>query len=317
MDSPLDEHEQDLSNILCIKDTDGRDAVMIGLLVTVFFDNQVTREVRERIADAAEDYIHLVREHLRWSVPPKAKREYPIGSTRTKFPREWLPDHPDGESWSFVFHGGNAGRAASAFYVEGFGSRFADDTELGHLHISFPLLWFADPSAGTFPEYVLKLCQNLRPLSGYAGVGVLESFDGYTADKFQPVVREIAERFPGLEIEARVEHGISLNTGIKGVNWLTILGDRWLKEVGGFDSLRARLDDAFGLYPYDGGVIIQAGSKPQIGDTHANRWPKHYVTLAKVLKKIQIKDHRPFHFGGPGRMNHEASKAWLFRFDGR
>ena len=45
--------------------------------------------------------------------------------------------------------------------------------------------------------------------------------------------------------------------------------------------------------------------------------PKHYVTLAKVLKKIQIKDHYPFHFGGPGRMNQEASKAWLFRFDGK
>ncbi|MCK6591092.1 MAG: DUF3396 domain-containing protein [Polyangiaceae bacterium] len=317
MDNPLDENEQELSNILCVKDTDGRDAVMIGLVATLYFENQVTREVRERVADAAEEYIQLVREHLRFSVPPKARREYPIDSKRTRFPREWLPNLPDGESWSFVFHGGNAGRAASAFYVESFGSRFADETELGHLHVSFPLLWFTNPSVGTFPEYVLKLCQTLRPLSGYAGVGVLESFDGYTADKFQPVVREIANRFPGLEIEARVGHGLTLKAGIKGVNWLTILGDHWVSEMGGVDSLRARLDENFGFYPYDGGVIIQAGPKPQIGDAQANRWPKHYVTLAKVLKKIQIKDHYPFHFGGPGRMDHEASMAWLNRFDGR
>jgi hypothetical protein len=58
-------------------------------------------------------------------------------------------------------------------------------------------------------------------------------------------------------------------------------------------------------------------TKPQIGDVKAGRWPQHYVTLAKVLKKIQIKDHYPFHFGGPGRLDHAASLAWLFRFDGK
>jgi hypothetical protein len=106
-----------------------------------------------------------------------------------------------------------------------------------------------------------------------------------------------------------------LRTGIKGVNWLTILGDRWLKEMGGIEHLRILLDESFGFYPYEGGLIIQAGPKPQIGDAQANRWPQRYVTLAKVLKKIQITNHYPFHFGGPGRMNHQASLAWLFRFD--
>jgi hypothetical protein len=40
-----------------------------------------------------------------------------------------------------------------------------------------------------------------------------------------------------------------------------------------------------------------------------------------VLKPIQIKDHGAFHFGDPmgvqQRMDHEASLAWLFRFDGK
>jgi hypothetical protein len=315
MDILLDEHERELSNILCVKDKDGRIAVMIGLLVTVFFENHLTREARERVADVAQDYIHLVRQHLRWTVPPGAKRTCSIDSAATRLPKEWLPDHPDGKSWSFDFHGGDMERAASAFHVCGFGSQYTDG--LGHLHVSFPMLWFAEPSAGTFPDYVLKLCQKTRPLSGYAGLGVLESHDGYAQDKFQPAVRLIAERFPGLEIEARVEHGLSLRGGIKGVNWLTILGDRWLNEMGGLDHLRAGLDESFGFYPYEGGAILQAGPKPQIGDAQANRWPQHYVTLARVLKKIQVKNHHPFHFGGPGRMNHEASKAWLFRFDGK
>ena len=314
MDIMLD--EQELSNILCVKDKDGRVALMIGLLVTVFFEGQGSREMRERVADVAQGYVDLVRDHLRWTVPPNARREYPINSARTRLPREWLPSHPDGEYWSFDLHGGETAKAASGFHVHGFGSQYID-TGLGFLHLSFPLLWFAGPDAGTFPDYVLKVCQKIRPLSGYAGIGVLESDDGYVQDKYQPIVREFAERFPGLEVEARVEHTLHLRTGIKGVNWLTILGDRWLEEMGGLEHLRTLLDESFGLYPYDGGVVIQAGPKPQIGDAQANRWPQSYVKLAKVLKKIQVKDHYPFHFGGPGRMNHQASLAWLFRFDGK
>ena len=67
--------------------------------------------------------------------------------------------------------------------------------------------------------------------------------------------------------------------------------------------------------------MIQAGPRPQIGDVATNRWPRHYVTLARVLMPIQIKDHRPFHFGDPTGsqkpMDHEASLAWLFRLDGK
>jgi hypothetical protein len=154
-------------------------------------------------------------------------------------------------------------------------------------------------------------------LSGYGGLCILESPNAYTAEEHEAVVRVIAERFPGLEVENRVAHTDWLSGGIKGVNWLTILGERWIREMGGLVALRERLDESFGFYSYDGGLIIQAGPKPQIGDAKANRWPKHYVALARVLKKIQIKEHRPFHFAGPGKMDHEASLAWLFRFDGK
>ncbi len=50
--------------------------------------------------------------------------------------------------------------------------------------------------------------------------------------------------------------------------------------------------------------------------------PEHdYVTLAKVLKPVQVKVHGEFHWGDPmgvqKRMDHAASLAWLFRFDGK
>ena len=166
---------------------------------------------------------------------------------------------------------------------------------------------------------MLKICRRIRPVSGYGGVGILEALDVMAQMRFEPAVTPIAERFPGLEVEALPGHLKFLDKGIKGINWLTILGERWVEAAGGLDCLRAQLDDrTFPFYRYDGGLMIQAGPKPQIGDVRTNRWPTHYIALAKVLKKIQIQDHWSFHHGGPGRRMHKKeSLAWLFRFDGK
>jgi hypothetical protein len=242
---------------------------------------------------------------------------YPITSSRIKPLGEWLPSHPEDEGWSFSFHGGETETAASGFEVRGHGS---DNIMkgLGYVHASFPLLWFAE-SSGSLQEFVLEWCKRLKPLSGYAGLGIIESPDIYERIKFQAAVRMIGERFPGLEVQSFVAHTIALTDGIKGVNWLTILGERWVDAMGGLDYVRMRLDEpSFPFYRYDGGLIIQAGPKPEFGDAQANRWPRYYVTLAKVLKRIQIKSHQAFHFGGDDRrMDKEASEAWLFRFDGK
>jgi hypothetical protein len=46
-------------------------------------------------------------------------------------------------------------------------------------------------------------------------------------------------------------------------------------------------------------------------------WPEHYVTLAKVLKKIQIKEHCGIIQKKRGAMDNETMKEWLFHFDGK
>lgn len=309
----LNDDEQDISGLLCISDGKDRPALRIGLLATVFFEDPWTRAVREAVADAAEGYIRLVREHLRWTKQPKTARICPISAGRVPSPGEWLPEHKDGLSWEFGLHGGEEQHDASDFQVSALGSS-SISRRLGFLQIHLPLTWPAERSSA-FPDLVLDLCERIKPLSGYGGIGVLEALDLATRDRFQPAVRSIAERFPGAEVESRTAHTLWLKDGIKGVNWLTILSDRWVQAAGGLDYLRIRLDDDFIFYRYNGGLMIQAGSKPQVGDAQANRWPRHYVTLARVLKKIQITDHRPFHLGGPGRMDQEASMAWLFRFD--
>jgi hypothetical protein len=319
----LDSDDADLSQILCIRDKDGRPALRIGLLATMFIAEPWTRPVREAVADAAEEYIRQFREHLRWAQHPKTGHMHAIEKGRVPFPRDWLPQHKDTKSWFFGFHGGEHEHSAAEFQVSALGPD-AVGKDPGYFQMYLPLTWFGN-HPDTLQDFVLNFAKRLRSLSGYAGIGVLEPLSIYAREPFQSTVRQIAERFPGLEIEDCPGHLNHVGEGIKGVNWLTLLGDRWIHEIGGVDYLHVRLGDDFKLTPYDGGLLIQglliqAGPKPQIGDVTANRWPRHYVTLAKVLKPIQIKKHYPFHFGDPmgsARMDSEASIAWIFRFDGK
>jgi hypothetical protein len=309
-----------LAKLLCVRGQDGHVGMRIGLLATLFVTESWTRPVREAVTDAAEEYIRQFGPHLRWAQGPKGPRIYRMESGQAPFLRKWLPEHEDGKAWYFGFHGGESADTASEFQVSALGS---DNVckDLGHFQIYLPLTWFAEHPGATFSDFVLRFAQRLRPLSGYAGVGVLEMLNDYGQQPFYVTVRQIAERFPGLEVEHHLGHDIYLTKGIKGVNWLTVLGDRWVQEIGGLDYLKIRLGEDFKLSPYDGGVMIQAGPKPQIGDVTLSRWPQHYITLAKVLKPIQVKVHGAFHLGDPmgveKRLDHAASLAWLFRFDGK
>ena len=316
MNSLFDENEPDLTKLTCIRGADGHPALRIGLLAVVFFEQPWMRAVREAVTDIAESYIEEFREHLRWAQHPNTANIHPIHFKRVRRPREWLPQHEDGKDWYFGFHGGEGNEIVSDFQVDAYGSNNACKEDLGYLQVHLPLLWFAE-HPGTFPELVLRICQRIKPVSGYGGVGILQPLDIRASHRVQSMVQPLADRFPGLEINEPGATALSVPKGIKGINWLTILGERWLDAAGGLDYLRVRLDDNFTFHRYDGGLMIQAGPKPQIGDAEANRWPRHYVTLAKVLKKIQVTDHWRFHWDGPGRMDHEATLAWLFRFDGK
>lgn len=312
-ESDLDVNDENLLEKLAIKDRKGRTMLTVGLLASFYFEEPWTGPKREAVAELAEQYISRFGMHLQHTEDMRDAKIYSIESKHVPSPKDWLPNHADGEAWYFGLHSGKSVAEAGEYTVQGYGGG-AIKKSVGVFHLSTPLNAFADQKAG-FREYVVQISERLKPLSGYGGIGVIQSLDIAAAEPFSSFERMMGERFPGLEIESRLAHVIHLNQGIKGVNWLTVLGDRWIQEMGGLDFLRLWVTEACTLYPYPGGVVIQAGSRPEIGDVQANRWPMHYVRLAKALKKIRVKDHYPFHFGGENRFDHEATMKWINRFD--
>jgi hypothetical protein len=307
---------EELKNLLEIRDAKGRAALTFGLFATFYLEQPWTRPVRQAVADEGERYIALVRDSLIWTQDPKTASLYRINKARVAMPGQWLPGHEDGKSWFFGLHGAEDEDGASAFQVSALGLTHHRDDLVGYFRFALPLDWFVTHS-GSLPELVLDVCKRLRPLSGYAGIGLLMpiTFEGCNM-LGRGVLGPMAKRFPGVEVDDPSTTCIHAAHGIKGVNWLTILGDRWVQEAGGLDYLRIRLDEPnFPFYPFDGGLMIQAGQRPQVGDAERGLWPTQYVTLAKVLRKIQVKDH--YQLFASGIFNKEETREWIYRFDGK
>ncbi|WP_437946584.1 type VI immunity family protein [Sorangium sp. So ce296] len=315
-----------LDDRLRVKDDEGRTILQVALLATVYFEDAHKREVREAVVSCCEDYFRRCGTHLRWALHPEKRLMEPYGKGKGSDPRAWLLGFGEDEGFSLIYHAAEYERGASSFLAHALGAKKRPFVDLGFFRVAFPLLWFVD-SLESFPEVMLEMCRRLRPVSGYGGIGVVESPDGSISSLYEPVVYDWAQRFPGLEADYPITHSIWLrkgrsgNGGIKGVNWLTALGECWVVEMGGVDKLEAELralDGRFVVHRFDGGLMVQAGPRPQLGDAERNVWPELYVKLSKYLKPIRITEHRPFQYGGPGlRFDLERSEAWLRRFDDR
>jgi len=306
-----------LSEFMTIRDAKGRTALSIGLVITVYIQHPCAQRNREGVSDIAERYIAEFGKELVWA-QQHSGRVHAMAKNKVPMPSVWIPQRSENESWSLGFYGGEEIDAASAFLVSGLGQAHRKEKEVGFLHFHLPMRWLAEHPGG-FAPYVLDICKRIRPLNGYAGVGfqLPDTWEGQIKSEF--IIAPLAKRFPSVEVDEPVQTSIHIESGgIKGVNWLTILDDRYIPELGGLDYLRMRLpEETFPFYKYDGGVIIQAGPWPQIGDATKNLWPQHYVTLAKVLKKVQIKEHWGLIQKKRGALDNEFMKEWLFRFDGK
>lgn len=316
----LDEH-------LAVKDEQGHAVLQVALLATVYFPEAFRREVKEAVVTCCEAYLRRCRHHLRWTANPKTFFPEPFENSEAANPRAWVPEVPEDEDFSIIYHGNPWKNGASAYTLETLGAERQPYLDFGYFRVSFPLLEFADGS-GSLQEVLLDICRTLKPWSGYAGIGLIDTQDSTTNIQYQPVVYDWAQRFPGLEIDYLTSHANWLTDGregdrdgIKGVNWLTVVGDRYLPELGGADKVEAdlaALDSQFVVRRYDGGIVIQAGPRPQLGDARRGIWPTLYVKLARYLKPIRVTKHNPFQIGRTVvPFNKENSEAWLRRFDDR
>jgi hypothetical protein len=172
----------------------------------------------------------------------------------------------------------------------------------------------------TLRECLLCWCKIIRPAHGSAGLcTVTPDMTG------EPDAYRMLQQFPGLTMVQDLSFsGESKNVfnRIKTVNWLTVLGDVVLDELGGLKAAQDALEPDCTIYPYPGGIVIQAGPEPQWGDTLLGDVPELYRKVAKFTKPVRFENYRSCLFRAndlvkrePHLDSLEETYKWIRRFD--
>lgn len=173
-----------------------------------------------------------------------------------------------------------------------------------------------DEGAHAFKELVLFVCNTLAVEHGYAGLSPVLPYD---FDRYMSFEYPLSQQFAGLVIDSvAYGHGKELkNHSIKGVNWLTIVGNELLNKLGGPDKVQQQLHiPGVQVHPYSSGLIVQAGDYPSLG-AEDEGLPPLYVAVNRVFKPIRIADPDQLHYHMPDResFDKEATLRWYGRFD--
>jgi len=300
-------------------DSSGRVLAKVALIATLYFRDGYRQDVRQSVLECVREYRDLFGEQLRWALLGEGRFVLSAHYTDAAIQAYLLDDRlgivDSVATWSFDWHGGQA-REASEYLLEALGSSRRECEQLGELSyvkLAIPLTSFVERPP-LLPQMLLRWCRRLRPCHGYGGIGIILPPETAQLPLVERAVFACAQRHPGIEVDYPINHSLWLRDAIKGGNWITVLSDRWIDDLGGRATICETLGDGFQLADYSGGSMILAGTTPEIGDRNRNVDTPRYRRLAKVLKPIRLTVHPAIH-GPAGGYDRAGFEQWLARFD--
>ncbi len=227
---------------------------------------------------------------------------------------------PDQRDFDLAFHGTPDG-TFSAFggSVAAAPPLYDGYTDLNHLETSTTLMWDADHAFGRQIERMIAACALLKPVHGLAGFGLLFDRSGASTSSEARMV-PVIKRFPGLHCGMdgtfKVEAAMNRPTPDRyfTINWLTAIGDAMMAQLP--DGALDALPNSCPVHRYDGGVILQAGPHPQMGDANRGFVLEDYRAVQAVLAPLRFEAYRVGILPVPAPMDsRDETLDWITRFD--
>ena len=192
------------------------------------------------------------------------------------------------------------------------------DARLSFFQASIPSCASSDePRFTLWLASVLRWAELSQPAHGSAGFTFIVS-SGMSQNS--RLALQMLERFPGFDFPdpiAFTREAQAVHDRIKCVNWLTVLGDAIIDQLGGVETLRRALEPACRLHAYSGGLLIQAGPEPRLGDVQRGDVPEQYRVAARVTRPVRFENYGDEGlFRVPaGRDERQTALDWIRRFD--
>ncbi|WP_341865960.1 type VI immunity family protein [Paraburkholderia eburnea] len=186
-------------------------------------------------------------------------------------------------------------------------------------HVPCDIFQHGHWDTGAFPihDFLINCCRRLKAAQGYAGFSLALPHEFF---RWEPYELKLAESYFGLEIDkpANTMTMIDEWRGIKDVNWYTILGEPYVKQLGGNAAIRKNLSDStLPIYDFGAGLAIRAGNEPEMAPV-AKGLPPLYVAVNNVVRPVRTTQIRSMGMGsnaGELRFNIRLTDLWMRRFD--
>jgi hypothetical protein len=206
----------------------------------------------------------------------------------------------------------NAEQAASRYSITVYANLL---TMGGALRLAVPV----EDVMGREEGFVALARESTRKLafaSGYAGFSFNRAeesdFEGTSRDKSAA----LSHRFYGIDVESLSTTLYAIPQGIKSAGWLTLVGDKWLGELGGAQALSRSLPPEVAVHPLAFGVLLQAGPRPSLGDRNRREDLPLYRAVGRVLAPVRSPSHPPYLYKSAVEGEDEGwTSEWLARFD--
>jgi hypothetical protein len=310
-----------------LEPTDKHDYVGAAVVVrgALFFRNAADPEVRRAISECYEQYREIAKDELKWLWQDGKE---PVKIKGGNLPSGTFTSYSDKAALTAYVTSGDASADAGFWHFQVFGQQRWREARphagLNTLTFSTSLLYIAENPAA-FQKLFVDFARRLKVVSGYAGYAVNLSLAKTAANV--PTEYQLAKQMIALDVGEPLLQAARLRDGIKTVGWLTALDKELLDKAGGLDTLRNELPpNWYALYDLNGGVVIQAGRRPESGspaDGDENGTPvppPNYVILNAALKSVRVPSVWQLQIGQPGSASPyfattAESDDWLRRFD--
>jgi hypothetical protein len=191
----------------------------------------------------------------------------------------------------------------------------AKGEEVGFVRLIVPVDYVEPQTAEAFIALTNDLVHDLDFAFGLAGYALNWNTSTRFVDTARAFMGALRGRFPGLDLSDPGSTKYVAGKGIKCANWLTLLNQKSVDQLGGRKKLTAALGKEVVIHDVPHGVILQAGPAPQFGDTNRREDVPLYRQVGRVIAPIRSHIHPPFLKVGP-LVSQTATEEWLARFDG-
>ena len=292
----------------------GVPVVRLGLITTLYFKQGHTPELKKRVEACFVRFYATFKPALKWQLYKRMRRLTPSGFASC---RRQILSSP--ETDRFVWSIASATQAEVATH-----SLFVMNTSLSQanddrscLKMVLPWTCLTEPDGlRRYEDWVRYLSSQVRAEHGFAGLACILPCDGHQYLHWE---YRLAQQYSGLMVDPGPHiESLRLLDRIKGVSWYTVLGEVFVRRLGGSDRLRGRLSQHSDVvfHTYEHGLLIRAGSVPQLGSSDEEP-ATAYAAINRVIRPVRLQDTGNLHpYLAPGLgFTEETTAQWYARFD--